>query len=73
VGQKKKLNLVDQLLGTSLNIVETMLLKLSNVGDSHSTLYFLKTTFNDFYLFDTLSTKIPLQQIIFFLILYIYT
>jgi hypothetical protein len=61
--QKKKLNLVDQFIGTSLNIVESMLLKLFNIGDSHSTLYFPKTTFNDFYLFDTLSTKIPLQQI----------
>jgi hypothetical protein len=53
--------------------VECMLLKLSNFGDSHSTLYLTKTTFNNFYLFDTLSTKIPLQQTFFFLIVYRYT
>lgn len=48
---------------TNLNFVESMLLKLSNVDDSHSTLHFTKTTFNDFCVFDKLSTKIPLQQI----------
>lgn len=62
-----------KIICTSLNIVESLFIKLSNVGDSHSTLYFTKTTFNDFYLFDTLSTKILLQQIFFFLILYSYT
>jgi len=61
-----------EIICTGLNIVESVLLKLSNVGDSQSTLYFMKTTFNDFYPFDTLSTKIPPQQIFFFLILYNY-
>ena len=53
---------------TSLNIVDNtrVLLKLSNVGGTHSSLYFLKTAFNNFYLFDTLSSKIPLQQIVYF-------
>ena len=37
-----------KIICTGLNIVESMLLKLSNVGDSHSTPNFMKTTFNDF-------------------------
>jgi hypothetical protein len=52
-----------KIIWTNLNIVESMLLKLSNVDDSHSTLYFTKTTSNNLYVFHKLSTKIPRQPI----------